>query len=234
MHFHLPKPLHGWREFVGEVGIIVFGVLIALGAEQVVEAIHWRTETNEARAALNSEAAANLGAALYRQQQQPCVESRLVEIGAILRAHAAGAPLALAGSIGRPVYYGAERDSWEVGVSSQALAHMNVHERLRFGSVFDNYANMDDVQKEEQQAWRKLDMLDDPSILAEGDWPLIHQAYADANSLAARIKLITGFVLAQKNLGLKPSQIENVANVSDAMRHFCSPILAKVSTPPPM
>jgi len=23
MHFHLPKPLHGWREFAGEVGIIV-------------------------------------------------------------------------------------------------------------------------------------------------------------------------------------------------------------------
>ena len=33
MHFHLPKPLHGWREFVGEVAIIVLGVLIALGAE---------------------------------------------------------------------------------------------------------------------------------------------------------------------------------------------------------
>jgi hypothetical protein len=31
MHFHLPKPLHGWREFAGEVGIIVVGVLIARG-----------------------------------------------------------------------------------------------------------------------------------------------------------------------------------------------------------
>lgn len=27
MHFHVPKPLHGWRGFVGEVGIIVPGVL---------------------------------------------------------------------------------------------------------------------------------------------------------------------------------------------------------------
>lgn len=36
MHFHLPKPLHGWRQFVGEVGIIVLGILIALGAEQLV------------------------------------------------------------------------------------------------------------------------------------------------------------------------------------------------------
>ena len=38
MHFHLPKPLHGWRAFAGEVGIIVIGVLIALGAQQLVEA----------------------------------------------------------------------------------------------------------------------------------------------------------------------------------------------------
>ncbi len=37
MHLHLPKPLHGWREFLGEVGIIVIGVPLALGAEKVVE-----------------------------------------------------------------------------------------------------------------------------------------------------------------------------------------------------
>jgi len=36
MHLHLPKPLHGWRELAGAVGIIVVGVLIALGAVQVV------------------------------------------------------------------------------------------------------------------------------------------------------------------------------------------------------
>ena len=47
MHFHLPKPLHGWREFVGEVGIIVIGVLIALAAEQIVTNWHWRREVRE-------------------------------------------------------------------------------------------------------------------------------------------------------------------------------------------
>lgn len=40
MHIHLPKPLHGWRALIGEVGIIVIGVLIALGAEQVVTRVH--------------------------------------------------------------------------------------------------------------------------------------------------------------------------------------------------
>jgi len=44
MHFHLPKPLHGWREFAGEVGIIVLGVLIALGLGQVAQAWNERSK----------------------------------------------------------------------------------------------------------------------------------------------------------------------------------------------
>lgn len=42
MHVHLPKPLHGWRAFAGEVGIIVLGVLVALGLDQVADQIHWQ------------------------------------------------------------------------------------------------------------------------------------------------------------------------------------------------
>src|SRR6266550_6974117 len=57
MHFHLPKPLHGWRAFVGEVGIIVIGVLIALGAQQVVEAWHARADVDQLRSAFRAELA---------------------------------------------------------------------------------------------------------------------------------------------------------------------------------
>lgn len=39
MHFHLPQPLHGWREFAGKVGVTVLGLLIAIGLEQTVESI---------------------------------------------------------------------------------------------------------------------------------------------------------------------------------------------------
>ena len=49
MHVHLPKPFHGWREFIGEVGIIVIGVLIALSAEQFVEFVHDRAQAGTVR-----------------------------------------------------------------------------------------------------------------------------------------------------------------------------------------
>ncbi|MGZ3246395.1 MAG: hypothetical protein ACXWI4_07640 [Croceibacterium sp.] len=59
MHIHLPKPLHGWREFVGEVGIIVIGVLLALGAEQAVEALHHRSQVHEMAGKLRAESLDN-------------------------------------------------------------------------------------------------------------------------------------------------------------------------------
>ena len=42
MRIQLPKPMHGWRAFVGEVGVIVLGVLLALGAQQAVEEMRIR------------------------------------------------------------------------------------------------------------------------------------------------------------------------------------------------
>src|SRR6266550_8896503 len=57
MHFRLPKPLHGWRAFAGEVGIIVVGVLIALAAQQVMESIHEREDIAQLRGAFRAELA---------------------------------------------------------------------------------------------------------------------------------------------------------------------------------
>ena len=71
MHFHLPKPLHGWRAFIGEVGIIVLGVLIALSAGEIVEALHWRAEVAEARRAMAVELSDSIGQSYERARLSP-------------------------------------------------------------------------------------------------------------------------------------------------------------------
>src|SRR3569833_1608598 len=70
MHFHVPKPLHGWREFAGEVGIIVLGVLIALGTEQLVESQHWRAEVRDAKSAIHQDMAQSNRVFAYRVAAQ--------------------------------------------------------------------------------------------------------------------------------------------------------------------
>ena len=77
MHFHLPKPMHGWREFTGEVGIIVVGVLIALGAEQVVETLHWRQAAGAARDSVGEEMQDQYFAAAEMAIAQPCIDRQL-------------------------------------------------------------------------------------------------------------------------------------------------------------
>ena len=83
MHFHLPKPIHGWREFLGEIAIIVIGVSIALVAEQVVEAVHWRNVVAEESAALDLEVADIWGAMTARVGQQSCIDQRLADLALV-------------------------------------------------------------------------------------------------------------------------------------------------------
>jgi hypothetical protein len=163
MHIRLPKPMHGWRAFAGEVGIIVLGVLIALGFGQVVEQWQWRSDTDAARRSLLEDVSDNLEEASGRQDQQQCIDRRLTELAAVFRQHAAGQPIRIRGTIGRPLFYTASRSTWQIAVSSQALAHMPLTEKLRFSRAFSAYENMDDVLNREQEAWLRLGMLNEPT-----------------------------------------------------------------------
>ena len=225
MHFHLPKPLHGWREFVGEVGIIVIGVLIALAAEQAVEDIRWRAETRATRDALFSEIRDNLSAANFRAKQEPCVERRLNEIATIFRRHAASQPIVLNGPVGRPMYYGTSRETWGVAVSSQAVAHMPLRQKLDFAYAFLIYDNMKDVQNREQDAWLRLNVLNDPQVLNDGDWPGLHQAYAEARALSSRLRLITDYAFSRASMGQVPSHAADAPSLIAGAKGFCLPIL---------
>ena len=226
MRVKLPKPLHGWRPFAGEVGVIVLGVLIALGAQQVVEDWQWRRETSATRDALYREAADNLAAAVQRSQQQPCVEQRLKEIAAIFVAHKAGNPVQVRRPIGRPVSYYGRTDTWQVEIASQSLSHMPLDEKLAFAKAFGDYENMNSVLRLEQDFWLRLNVLNAPDQLEAGDWPPLRQAYAQAQSLSARLKIITGDVLASVTLGQRPKQLGRTPEaVTLARKEFCEPLL---------
>src|SRR5438045_1967649 len=113
MHVHLPKPLHGWRAFVGEVGVIVIGVLIALGGEQLAEAVHWHSEAGKFRIAVDHELGRDLGLYEVVMRQRPCVDRRLTELERMLADSRAGRQDRLLQPIARPVTYGQYFSVWE-------------------------------------------------------------------------------------------------------------------------
>src|SRR3954451_12985999 len=112
MHIHLLKPLHGWRALTGEVGIIVVGVLIALGAQQLVEAINGNAQLREFRSAADDELSYDLGAYKQRLILTPCVRARLAEVDHVINSYRAGKPIPLHGLSRLPVGFSLRTSVW--------------------------------------------------------------------------------------------------------------------------
>ena len=172
MHFHLPKPLHGWREFVGEVGIIVLGVLIALGAEQLVEEWRWHEQAQVTRQSLSDEIAESAGDAKEREAVEECLRGRIAELVTKLNS-AAGSwraspqalgPAADASDKGIPVAYRApnrawKADQWEAAKAAGMLDHLNRDEVTSYGEIYSIIAGIRGLQQQEVGMAARLSFL---------------------------------------------------------------------------
>ena len=227
MHFHLPKPLHGWREFAGEVGIIVIGILIALGGEQLVEAAHWRQQVRLEQEALQSEVVGNLDAVRLRMLLEPCVRARLKELSRIFDDADRGMQPKLATNVGFPLPSGASKGAWNIAVTGDALSHMRIQEQLDFSNAFANFDNWDAIRREEFDVWTRLGVLDEKSRLSETDSAGLRQALAQAIAIDGRVTSIGPFILRTASVGQKPDQftLKEAFAVAGYGGDFCKPLL---------
>jgi hypothetical protein len=160
MHFHLPKPLHGWRDFIGEVGIIVIGVLIALGAEQIVERIVWREQVRQAETSMTQELSDDDGPQAYeRLALQPCIIRQLDRAEQALIAerdrHVAFVPTAL----WTPPFHTWDDNAWRAAVSSQATSHMSTERMYAWSNPYALTADMNEGAVRESQDWAELERI---------------------------------------------------------------------------
>ena len=136
MHFHLPKPLHGWREFAGEVGIIVLGVLIALAAGQIVEDIHQRTELRDAEAAMMSELRDDdLPQAFTRAAIYDCYSNQLDAIEQAVASGDRSRLLTLARAY-QPIVRTWDDQAWQAALASQVLVSAGSDRMLGWSTAY--------------------------------------------------------------------------------------------------
>ena len=163
MHFHLPKPLHGWRELVGEVGIIVVGVLIALAAEQAVGWIHERDDMTQLRSALRSELADSRARWENIRAQDTCTEQRLDSLDKWL---ASAPPDASLSEAYRPFLWNMHSSAWDLAKTSPVTGHLPLEERLTYASLYAASDNWRQFIDEENQNSETL-----TALLATADQP---------------------------------------------------------------
>jgi hypothetical protein len=151
-----PKPLNDWREFVGEVAIIVIGVLIALSAEELVSRVHERGLGTETRASLQDEISQNLGRLANRQSKAGCLHRRLSEVGALLSTARAGEPIAEVHWIGRPPISAVQNARWQAALNGGRVALLRNEEQSDFADMYTSLERFQEAEQLEQQAWAKL------------------------------------------------------------------------------
>lgn len=133
MEIHKPKPIHGWREFLLEIFVIVLGISIALGAEQIVENIHWQHKLHEAEAAMRLELQdddlpqANMRIAVAR-----CLDDRLTEIETKIQSGTDRNQLAALLETYDMNGLSWDSEAWNVTVAGDIGAHASAEQMIRW------------------------------------------------------------------------------------------------------
>ena len=218
------SPPHGWVAVLWELGIVTLGVLIALGAQQVVEAAQWREQVGAFRAAVRQEVAWNLGTADYRTKQNHCVKARLDQLERWMRGWQSGHPQTLTGKIGAPMSVSLYTSAWQSRDPSM-MAHIPLAERLAFGELYDEFANNEGHRLDERQTWLALAKYDGATALDHGDLMELGELISRARYRDQRMSQnLPGYFETAKAMGLRPRSRDFPAYEPT----FCRPIL-----PPP-
>ena len=220
MHVRLPKPLHGWRQFAGEVGIIVIGVLIALGAQQAMQGVQQRSDADEARRAVRGELEVNMSRLASRSAQKHCVEDRMEEIQALLDKASSNPSITAPGWVGRPQYWSMQTVRWDAIAQSGRAALLPADDLADYGALYSWMGNINGVMTTEQADWARLRALEHMSILTPQMIFELNATLQDARYSNWRIK--------RWMMQMQPTEaklrLRNIANVLPATQSACIPM----------
>lgn len=161
-HPHIPKPLHGWRAFGGEVGVIVLGVLIALAAEQGAETLHWHQQVGQAREALGFEIADSIGQSYERDKFSPCLDRKLDQIALILDGAIKSGRLPPVGRIGGPPYRTWLTNVWSTTTAGQIASHFSRYDLSQYGNFYEFVRHAGEDSRKELADWSMLQTIVGP------------------------------------------------------------------------
>jgi hypothetical protein len=231
MHFHLPRPLHGWRAFVGEVGIIVIGVLIALGAEQVVEGVRDREQVRHGEESLRDNFARFVTFAAELDAYAPCVTARAGQLRQLIDQAAADRRLPNIGPIPQFTPHPWQIDTYDAMVASQAITHVSHDQAVLYSRISMSAVDLYQDAMVEWADWGMLASLGGgPRVYSEAEEAQDRLVLARAVHQDALMRTIADATVARiKNTGLLDRRGFNSADAAGRRGaiaiSMCRPIL---------
>ncbi|MFI4964972.1 MAG: hypothetical protein ACHP9T_06345 [Caulobacterales bacterium] len=191
MEIHKSKPWRGWRELLKEIGTIVIGVLIAIAAEQAVEALHHRDVVARGEDALRDNFARFVEYKTEIDQEAPCLAARAAELRVVLDAAGETRRLGRVGTIPQPYPLPWQIDTWEAMVASGAAPYLPQAKTVLYSRIAMSAVDLYDVATTEWAEWGALRSLSGPRrAFSEAEEAKARDTLARAVEQAGRVQFI--------------------------------------------
>lgn len=185
MRFRFFRPLHGWREFIHEIVIVVIGVTLALAGAQMIDDWQWHRKVGSTREAIAKELVEAANQAAMRIAVEDCNRDRIGELVARLEASNgrwSADPMPLApgaqqtphwdnrtmGRVYSVPLVGWSQDAWDTAKSAGVLDHMGRDEAASYSEVYGEIAGIRDYQNQELLLESNLSFLSADQQLDNG------------------------------------------------------------------
>jgi hypothetical protein len=230
------RPDKGWRAFADDVAVVLLGVLLALGAQQVAETVNQRREAADTRTALTNEIKETLAVLELRRLAQPCIDRRLKEVRALVDQWGRTGSFKTPRWVSQATWFAVVTARFDAAESAGRLALLSSEEQYRFGLVHGGLTAFREFQRRETDTWGTLRMLQSGAdSLSPGDRTAVRLALQDASTLNYLAKIRVGQTLQQAaSYGWRP----DMRRARQAMRlawkggQFHPTICLPIDTPP--
>jgi hypothetical protein len=215
-HLHVPKPVHGWKQFFNEVAVITVGIAIAFGGEELISSWNEHHYANKSLEAIKDEVAVNLGRMNARMATADCIDQRLNQIAAYIeRPEGRKRP----NWVGRPQVWAMQDSAVGAARSYGSLTILPRDEQMSISTIYGTTAQFADIEKDEQWAWAELRSITEDRDLTDVDKASLRQAIQRARYSAWLLRSTAEQAIDEaKNLGVRPA--EN----GDGSRSVCVPM----------
>ena len=202
----LPTPIHGWRVLAGEMGVIAVGVLIALGAQQLVERREWNQRAASAEDAIKDELGNAAMMGHERRIIQPCLRGKIRELADKLILNEgkwSASPMKVASAQYVPVIPPAYRapsrpfltDAWNSAMADGTVNHLKADRVQEYSALYNQVAHLRKLQEEEQKAGASLTPLSFDGQLDDRSRAEMIARLAEVDRINSLMALISGQII---------------------------------------
>jgi hypothetical protein len=153
MKIHPFEPLHHWRAFVGEIAVIVAGVIIALAAQQMVESAQDREQVRKSEESLRDNFKRFVTYSAELDSYAPCVVARATQVRQILDQSSAAHRLPRVGPIPQLPPHPWQIDTYSAMVASQAITHVSNDEAILYSRIAMSADDLHEASMTEWSDW---------------------------------------------------------------------------------